>query len=120
MGPSIHSTCFSLTVPITKVHESFRSENVLFFPQKASHGGRGRLAPGTQLDLSEPWILGFEFSRPETYFSDGRGDMCLSRDVYRHPDRQKHPSKVFNKIHDIYALGVVLLEIGTPPLDLAK
>lgn len=117
---SIHLTYFSLTVFFSKVHESFRSENVLFFPLKESHGDKGRFVPGTQLDLSEPWILGFEFSRPETYFSEGRGDMCLSRDVYRHPDRQKHPSKVFNKIHDIYALGVVLLEIGTSPLDLAK
>lgn len=68
--------------------------------------------PGTRLDLSEPWVLGFEFSRPETYFSNGQSDACPRRDVYRHPDRQQDPSTVFTKIHDIYALGVVLLEIG--------
>lgn len=95
-----------------KVHKSFRSENILFFPRKETQGYSECLVPGTKLDLSEPWILGFEFSRPETYFSSGHSDLCLSRDVYRHPDRQKHPTKVFTKIHDIYALGVVLLEIG--------
>lgn len=57
-------------------------------------------------------MFGFEFSRPEAYFSHGLADVCLARDVYRHPDRQRRPTQVFSKIHDIYALGVVLLEIG--------
>ena len=46
------------------------------------------------------------------FFSRGYVDDCLSRNVYRHPHRQQSPTEVFNKIHDIYALGVVLLEIG--------
>ena len=58
-------------------------------------------------------MLGFEYSRPELDFSAGFIDICPSRDVYRHPERQGQPQKLFNKIHDIYALGVVLLEIGT-------
>lgn len=42
--------------------------------------------------------------------------------MYRHPERQMHPQKPFAKVHDMYALGVVLLEIGLwrPVLSLEK
>ncbi|KAK4122789.1 hypothetical protein N657DRAFT_672597 [Parathielavia appendiculata] len=63
-------------------------------------------------DFSEPWVLEFEFNPPLGYFSPGHADTCLSKDVYRHPDRQQRPKELFSKIHDIYALGAVLLEIG--------
>jgi len=56
--------------------------------------------------------MGFEFSRPESDFSSGRPDEDVARNVYRHPERQKQPQRPFCKIHDIYSLGVVLLEIG--------
>jgi len=99
-------------VPFTdnkQVHESFRSENVLFFPAQTHGTGK---TPSV-VDYSQPWVLGFEFSRPEGFFSAGLADFCPARDVYRHPERQGRPEAVFNKLHDIYALGVVLLEIGT-------
>lgn len=32
--------------------------------------------------------------------------------LYRHPERQGKPTRQFQRRHDIYALGVVLLEIG--------
>ncbi|KAK0372059.1 hypothetical protein CLIM01_10584 [Colletotrichum limetticola] len=104
------SRCISQLHLVKWVHESFRSENVLFFPATAS-GGMSTSSE-RELDISEPWLLGFEFSRPEQYFSLGHADECLSRDIYRHPERQRSPTQTFNKIHDIYALGVVLLEIG--------
>ncbi|KAH0430442.1 hypothetical protein CcaCcLH18_07822 [Colletotrichum camelliae] len=101
-------------------HESFRSENVLFFPMVDS--AETVAPPDNNVDLSEPWLLGFEFSRPEQYFSHGHADTCLPRDIYRHPERQQNPTQPFNKVHDIYALGVVLLEIGLwqPVLTLEK
>lgn len=64
------------------------------------------------LDYSQPWVLGFEHSRPEIDFSGGSADVCLDRDIYRHPHRQGIPQRPFIKLHDIYALGVILLEIG--------
>ena len=94
-----------------QVHESFRSENVLFYP-KTSPLGQHPPSTGDEVDYSEPWLLGFEYSRPELDFSAGFIDIDPSRDVYRHPERQGQPQKLFNKLHDIYALGVVLLEIG--------
>ncbi|KAK4139782.1 uncharacterized protein C8A04DRAFT_32747 [Dichotomopilus funicola] len=114
------SKCISQLQLVKWVHESFRSENILFFP--SMNKDQAGASSARVLDFSEPWVLGFEFSRPETYFSHGHADTCLTRDVYRHPDRQQRPTQLFSKIHDIYALGVVLLEIGLwqPALSLDK
>lgn len=103
--------CISHLQLVKWVHKSFRSENVLFFPQAESSSGSTCTAE-EYTDFSEPWVLGYEFSRPEAYFSQGQSDRSPLRDVYRHPDRQGRPTQPFNKVHDIYALGVVLLEIG--------
>jgi len=97
------------------VHESFRSENILFFiPQETQEtqdqNGREVLVP-----FDQPWIFGFDFSRPESFFSYGFMDANRDRDVYRHPNRQRQPTTPFSKWHDIYSLGVVLLEIGRRP-----
>ena len=95
------------------MHESFRSENILFFPQKsASANEKTSIENQAEVDLRQPWIFGFEFSRRESFFSAGFIDTCPERDVYRHPERQGVPLTTFKKTHDIYALGVVLLEIG--------
>jgi hypothetical protein len=90
------------------VHESFRSENILLFPDARSPEKDAK----RPIKYTEPWVLGFEFSRPEPFFSAGQADFEPSRDIYRHPERQGQPQEIFKKIHDIYALGVVLLEIG--------
>ncbi|KAI9685289.1 MAG: hypothetical protein M1822_004662 [Bathelium mastoideum] len=111
---------YTYILTLKKVHESFRSANILFFP--GSDGDKRSNDPLKRIDLSQPWILGFDFSRPESYFSYGIEDPCPSRDIYRHPERQQSPSQPFKKLHDIYALGVVLLEIGLwqPALSLEK
>ena len=61
-------------------------------------------------------------SRPEPFFSAGQGDFDPAKDIYRHPERQGQPSAMFRKIHDIYALGAILLEIGLwePAIKLEK
>ncbi|KAI1086826.1 hypothetical protein F5B19DRAFT_497971 [Rostrohypoxylon terebratum] len=113
--------CISHLQLVKWVHKSFRSENILFFPPKIDSSAVSSPTTSTSatsatsaesLNFSEPWVLGYEFSRPETYFSQGQSDRCLTRDVYRHPDRQGRPTQLFNKVHDIYSFGVVLLEIG--------
>ncbi|KAL1639976.1 hypothetical protein SLS58_007402 [Diplodia intermedia] len=123
------SRCIAQLHMVKWVHESFRSENILFFPEsrRALHDadeagkleGRGKerndetaSTMGSTIDYGKPSVLGFEYSRPEVDFSHGLPDNNPERDVYRHPVRQGMPDKPFSKIHDIYALGVVLLEIG--------
>ncbi|KAK0702811.1 hypothetical protein B0H67DRAFT_687924 [Lasiosphaeris hirsuta] len=45
------------------------------------------------LNLSEPRLLAFEMSRPESFFSSGLADIGVTRNIYRHPDRQGNPSR---------------------------
>lgn len=59
-----------------------------------------------------PYITGFEFSRPTLGATEVMVDFDIERNLYRHPDRQGSPMANFSKIHNLYALGVVLLEIG--------
>ncbi|RDL32383.1 uncharacterized protein BP5553_08839 [Venustampulla echinocandica] len=114
--------CIAQLQMVKWVHESFRSENILFFPPEKDKDAKSMKMSASTIDYSQPWVLGFEYSRPESDFSLGITDVCLARDIYRHPVRQGQPGMMFNKIHDIYALGVVLLEIGLwePAITLEK
>ncbi|CEJ60904.1 hypothetical protein PMG11_09458 [Penicillium brasilianum] len=113
------SKCIAQMHMVQWLHESFRSDNILLLPH---HVDDEKMGTRVAVNYPEPWVLGFEFSRPEPFFSVGHSDFEPARDIYRHPDRQGEPAEMFKKIHDIYALGVVLLEIGLwePALKLEK
>ncbi|KAJ6128463.1 hypothetical protein N7471_009680 [Penicillium samsonianum] len=113
------SKCIAQMHMVQWLHESFRSDNILLLPHSIEDE---QLGTHVAVNYPEPWVLGFEFSRPEPFFSMGRADFEPARDIYRHPDRQGQPTEMFKKIHDIYALGVVLLEIGLwePAVELEK
>lgn len=83
------------------LHKSIRSEHVIFFYDGHPH-----------LDFCKPHLVGFEFSREENDRSTTEKDDSLACNIYRHPDRWGPPEERFGVLHDIYALGVVLLEIG--------
>lgn len=82
------------------VHKSIRPDNVIVFQDASSHLGR-------------PFLVGFERFRKETTITHRFGDDLWERNLYRHPQRQGiAPDEDFSMQHDIYSLGVVLLEIG--------
>ena len=83
------------------VHKSVRSQSVVFF-----HGSGG----ATMYD--EPFLVNFEYSRPADQKTTFTWDQDDEKNIYRHPNRQGPPMRSFDKTHDAYALGVVLLEIG--------
>ncbi|OBT71304.1 hypothetical protein VF21_09945 [Pseudogymnoascus sp. 05NY08] len=91
------------------VHKSLRSENIIFLPGTAMD--QSTEIPEIAI-LEQPRIFGFEYSRLDSDFSSGRPDYDIKRNIYRHPQRWGQPSETFSKIHDIYALGTMLLEIG--------
>ncbi|KFY47027.1 hypothetical protein V494_00202 [Pseudogymnoascus sp. VKM F-4513 (FW-928)] len=91
------------------VHKSFRSENIMFLPGTATD--QATEIPEIAM-LEQPRIFGFEYSRLDSDFSSGRPDYDIKRNIYRHSQRWGQPSETFSKIHDIYALGTILLEIG--------
>jgi hypothetical protein len=59
-----------------------------------------------------PYLTAFEYSRSTTGNTNWPYDNDTEKNLYRHPDRQRPPSISFNKLHDLWALGAVLLEIG--------
>jgi len=82
------------------VHKNIRPETVLIFQNQKSV-------------LGASFLLGFEKFR----LVDGRttrsGDCIWEKDLYRHPRRQGlKPEEDYTMQHDIYSLGVCLLEIG--------
>lgn len=113
------------------VHKSFRSDNVLFFPDtgKSAEPQTAPAVPDALIDqdngdrYTEPWLCGFEYSRVTTQESDLAGtDEEIQKNIYRHPARWDAPTQRFEPIHDIYALGTVLLEVGLwrPLVSLSK
>ncbi|KAL8930554.1 MAG: hypothetical protein Q9208_000738 [Pyrenodesmia sp. 3 TL-2023] len=63
--------------------------------------------------LSKPYLAGFEYIRPVSGSTVGQPlSMGEKATLYCHPDVQDEPNIEFGKIHDLYSLGVVLLEIG--------
>jgi hypothetical protein len=117
------------------VHKSFRSENVIFFPDvsvPADDPPRPDTAlavPDALIDrrtrrcYTEPWLFGFEYSRVISQDSDlALTDTSIAKNIYRHPARWNAPTHRFGAIHDIYALGTILLEIGLwrPLLSLSE
>lgn len=88
----VHTTDF--------VHKSIRPETVLVFSQNDETVGPS-------------FLLGFEQIRRSEAQTSFLGDLQWERNLYRHPVRQGLWSEeAFTMQHDIYSLGVCLLEIG--------
>lgn len=82
------------------VHKNIRPESVLSFASEDTSQNRVYLA-------------GFEMFRRDEAWTQKMGDDALDRNVYRHPSRQGlNPDWEYIMQHDIYSLGVCLLEIG--------
>jgi serine/threonine protein kinase len=88
------------------VHQSFYPDNILLFGQELPSGA-------VQFDWSSPYVVGFDSSRSNTGVSgklNFRGEW--NSRLYTHPDRLLKEYERYHKIHDIYSLGVVLLDVG--------
>ncbi|KAL8880562.1 MAG: hypothetical protein Q9198_002057 [Flavoplaca austrocitrina] len=82
---------------INWLHKSIRSETVLLLSGATTTSPPPRGPPNLEHPVSA------DSTNP---------DFDLQRNIYRHPERWDYPKESFSKIHDIYSLGVVLLEIG--------
>lgn len=82
------------------VHKNVRPESVLIFDRA---NGQGKSA----------FLVGFENFRRDEGWTQRRGDDAPDKNLYRHPSRQGfNPGDDYEMRHDIYSLGVCLLEIG--------
>ncbi|PGH20123.1 hypothetical protein AJ80_03691 [Polytolypa hystricis UAMH7299] len=63
--------------------------------------------------LGLPFLVGIEKVRPAEGHTLLQGDDGWEKNLYRHPTRQgRQPEDMYVMQHDIYSLGVCLLEIG--------
>lgn len=91
------------------VHQGINSLNIIFFKQNI---GGTTSKSGKEIGYGMPFLHGFEYSRPDPDPSIGHPSSNDKTDCYRHPEVQGLGHQKFLKKHDIYSLGVVLLEIG--------
>lgn len=88
------------------VHKNIRPETVLLLTQESSTAEDHNA-------IGKPFLVGFErfrYAEAQTHMS---GDSRWEKNLYRHPGRQgEYPEERYKMQHDIYSLGVCLLEIG--------
>ncbi|KAL4932163.1 uncharacterized protein BDV17DRAFT_288240 [Aspergillus undulatus] len=92
------------------VHKNIRPETVLVFRE-----GNDEKDASDRVDhsIGPSFLIGFEKIRKAEGRTDKFGDLDWARNLYRHPSRQGlHPEDIFEMRHDIYSLGVCLLEIA--------
>ena len=82
------------------VHKNIRPETIIVFQDDSASS-----------DAS--FLVGFETFRPADGKSYLLGDSCWEKNLYRHPKRQgTYPEDEYKMQHDVYSMGVCLLEIG--------
>ncbi|KPM38092.1 hypothetical protein AK830_g8502 [Neonectria ditissima] len=82
------------------VHKSISPESILFLEDLES-------------SRSATFLVGFDRFRSADGATSLQGDSSWYENIYRHPSRQgENPEDMYRMQHDIYSLGVCLLEIG--------
>lgn len=99
------------------VHKNVRPESVLCFEKPAENPSLPSLHSSSAASISyhnsHAFLVGFDAFRASTADTLMSGDMRWDRNVYRHPLRQgDDPAEKYRMQHDIYSLGVCLLELG--------
>jgi hypothetical protein len=89
------------------LHKGLRPGNIIFFPPASSSS----TTVASVFPWHKPQLIGFDYARPadQTHLSE---DTCVINDLYRHPSVQGVPRPTFVPAFDLFALGLILLEIG--------
>ncbi|KAG5660856.1 hypothetical protein KAF25_002499 [Fusarium avenaceum] len=99
------------------VHKSIRSDNIAFISVAAHSQTHASDMDSTSplvdsFAVSNPLLFGFEYSRADDEATGLEEDHSVFNNLYRHPERWGQPAARFEKRHDVYSLGVMLLEIA--------
>ncbi|KAJ3710393.1 hypothetical protein C8R42DRAFT_691043 [Lentinula raphanica] len=89
------------------VHKNIRSDNVLLFYDKNK-----KAAIGGTAQIGTAYLVGFGGARPQTYGSARLAEVDWVKRRYHHPERKRTTVERFDIRHDMYSLGVVLIELG--------
>ena len=91
------------------VHKNIRPDTILVFQADTQHGSHG-YAGGS---LGTPILTAWSMARKIDELSSRLGENDWTRNIYRHPERQGlHLEQRYHLGHDLYSLGVCLLELG--------
>lgn len=94
------------------VHKNLRTNTILLVV-KDKEDSEKHLASSPSSQLGSPYLTNWTLVRKATGLTSGADDSGGVRSFYRHPKRQGiQPEERYNFGHDIYSLGVCLLEIG--------
>ena len=104
LAHSLASTVFNVHIS-GWVHKNIWSRGVIIFPS-TDH------STSSEGQFLVPYLTGWGIARPVSAATELAADTEIEPNFYRHPLRQGQPSESFDVEHDIYSLGVVLLEIG--------
>ncbi|TDZ99564.1 hypothetical protein C8034_v000156 [Colletotrichum sidae] len=86
------------------VHKNIRPETILVFPDNRAD---------SPSQLGSAHLVGFDSFRNVNFHTMRVGDDAWERNLYRHPTRQGVQAQdVYVMQHDVYSLGVCLLELG--------
>ncbi|KAJ5129202.1 uncharacterized protein N7515_005241 [Penicillium bovifimosum] len=99
------------------VHKNIWSRGILLFMETGSGVSASglyehRLSGFNTKNKVVSYLSDWGYARSVQQGTDMRSDFEVEPNLYRHPNRQGRPTHQFSRLHDIYALGVVLLEIG--------
>jgi hypothetical protein len=100
-----------LTVHMAKlVHKNIRAETILILrPANVGSDESARLATG----VGQPILSHWSYLKDPSSITNKWATDIWTQNIYRHPQRQGlHIQKRYNMGHDIYSLGVCLLELG--------
>ena len=91
------------------VHKHVRPDSILMFKELQAQNG----IPDSQSETWRPFLTNWTLARTEQMLSSRQGDKDWRHNLYRHPQRQGlHIEERYHAGHDIYSLGVCLLECG--------
>ena len=90
------------------IHKNVRPDSILVFKDEGAQEDSSRCGKAWM-----PYLTNWTLARTEQMLSYRQGDDDWERNLYRHPQRQGlHVEDRYHAGHDIYSLGVCLLEIG--------
>ena len=111
---SRHRFAFQVSAAISNaqgvglIHKNIRPDSILVFKEMGAQEGSS-----SRLMTWMPFLTNWTLARTEQMLSYRQGNDDWQQNLYRHPQRQGlHVEERYHAGHDIYSLGVCLLEIG--------
>ena len=86
-------------------HKNIRPSSILFLPAESSD--RKGPSKSRRVALAKPYLMGWGINTEEPDKDHER-----EKAIYSHPTHLRHPARLYIPAFDVFALGIVLLEIG--------